>query len=394
MRNGLRIAIACLTSLSLFSCASSGGSKDSVSSEGMTSSVDEKDSESLVPDARWGNELLSLMDGYCPSPLPYPENLIGESLRFDEAEDEDGSLMLKIYDGGKKFTLGKYYESLVDDGWEAILGYNKKIKRQADDYEFYELTKGVGLVGYNISYTFEPAEGDYLGGNVIYCRCNGSTRTTSQTDWSDKEKETIRLATTVSLPFMAFGDDYEVQRQSEDTVIIRDHSIYDLCADYGEVLEEAGFNFSLPLSKVYDFLIFETYYDDKIIFIGLSYNNGNHFKIDFAARPAKTDHWPSSALSEIEAKAGLTIPQFKADGLVYYYSYEKNDKVYVYAETPVAIEKDTDYLTKLAKAGFVETSENHYRNAEKKVNLDTVVLTNESLGQIERYGFQIIVYMD
>lgn len=395
------IALLCLALFSLCSCGGSETPETSYSeaaSEASEDSIQDTSSEADASSSNdnaewWGGELIKLMEEYCPSPLPYPEGMDGESVYFEEIEDSDGSLMLKICDESEEFTLGEYCLDLEDEGWTPILGYNGKIERKANGQPLYELTKGVGEAGYDVSISYLPGEDGANGGNVIYCRGTLVTGTTSREGWREEESEKLLRATTISWPFMALGDDYEVNWESEDTAIVRDHLVDDLCEDYGELLEEDDFVFNPMLSKLYDFYIYTKTYEDKIISVGLSYSHGNVFQFDFAAKPSKTAYWPSQALKGIEEKAELTIPEFSAEDISYYYSYEKNEKVYVYAETSADIENSTDYVLRLKKAGFAKEGEGHYRNEEKKVNLDMVVLTNESLGQIEQYGFQIIVYM-
>ena len=400
MKNGTRLALLSLCALSLLSCAEKGPSTSSgpIDSSSMSEAPSEEESVSIPAednrDERWGEALVALMKKYCGYTLPYPSPELGENISFEEVDDEDGSKMLKIYDDGGKFTLGEYYEALKEEGWKVITGYNEKAERKVDGYSFYELTRGSGKVGYDLSYTYQPGKGERKGGNVIYCRNHGTTKLTSATDWTEEEKEKIRLATTISLPFMAFGDGYEVIRDDEDTVTIRDHSTTDLSEEYGDALEGAGFTINTMLSQLYDFCVCILDTEEKIISAGLSYNDGNIFKIDFAARPSKSEDWPKAALNDIESVCGIDIPVFTAKDITQYYYYEKNKKVYIYAETSVDIEKSTDYFTKLQKAGFANDGSYHFRNASKKVNVDTKVLTNESLGQVEQYGFQIIAYLD
>ena len=357
--------------------------------------ISEETSLSESIDERWGAKLCALMKQYCGGVLPYPEGMLGEEVWFEEVTEENGEAkFLRIYDESSKFTLGEYYAVLEEQGWSETVGYNEEIGRTVDSNPYYELNKMAGDKGYNLSYTFQAEEGDIPSGNVIYCRNHGTTKLTSATDWTEEEKEKITLATTISLPFMAFGDGYEVIRDDEDTVTIRDHSTVDLCEEYGDALEEAGFTINTMLSQLYDFCVCILDTEEKIVSAGLSYNDGNIFKIDFAARPSKSEDWPKAALNDIESVCGIDIPVFTAKDITQYYYYEKNKKVYIYAETSVDIEKSTDYFTKLQKAGFANDGSYHFRNASKKVNVDTKVLTNESLGQVEQYGFQIIAYLD
>ncbi len=392
MKLGKRALIVCLASLLLCSCSNGGEGKGNAEISGESVSGE---AFSEFDDERWSSELRALMKEYCGGVLPYPEDMIGETIHFEEVVEESGEeMLLKIYDESSKFSLGKYYKTLKEHGWNEAVGYNEDIKRTVDDYPYYELNKMVGDKGYNISYTYLASDGGTPSGNVIYCRNNFTDKTTSKTEWTAREKENIELGLNISLPFMAFGNGYKVEHPSEDTVLISDRSVTDLCEKYGKVLEEDGFVLSPVLSPLYDFYIYTKYLDDKFIYAGLSFQNGNQFKFDFAAIPEKTSDWPSDALNEIENKSGVTIPQFElSQDVPYYYSYTKNGKVYVYAETSTDIEHQTDYFSQLEQVGFVNDGSGNFTNAEKGVKLDTKVLMNESLGQWEQYGFQIIVYL-
>ena len=377
----------CLASLSLCSCANMRSSKGSVnpSEETVSESCDE----------RWGAELCALMGEYCGGVLPYPEGMLGEEIHFEEVREEDGEgKFLKIYDGSSSFSIGGYHEILEEAGWKKTVGYNEEIERTVDSNPYYELNKMAGDKGYDISYTYQTEDEGTPTGNVIYCRNGFTDKATSKTDWSAREKESIQLGLNISLPFMAFGSGYKVEHPSEDVVLISDRSVTDLCEKYGKLLEEDDFVLSPFLSPLYDKYIYTKYMDDKTIYVGLSYQNGNQFKFDFSAKPEKTSDWPSNALEPIESKTGVSIPEFEVtEELHYYYNYTKNEKVYVYAETPVDIEHSTDYFKQLKEAGFVNDGSGNFTNADKGVKLDTKVLMNESMGQWEQYGFQIIVYL-
>ena len=397
MKIGKRTLAICLASLFLCSCSNGGEGKTSadISEETASEEISSEEAASEYDDERWGSELRALMKKYCGGVLPYPEGMTGEEIHFEEVLEDDGEeMLLKIYDESSKFSLGKYYKTLEEHGWTEAVGYNEEIKRTFNGYSYYELNKMLGDKGYNISYTYEAGEEEGTGGNVIYCRNDFSDKVTSKTDWTSREKENIELGLNISLPFMAFGDGYKVEHPSEDVVTIRDRSVTDLCEKYGKLLEKDDFVLSPVLSPLYDMYIYTKYLDDKTIYVGLSYQNGNYFKFDFSAIPEKTSDWPSDALSGIESKSGITIPQFEiSEDLHYYYNYTKNEKVYVYAETSIDIEHETDYFKKLKEAGFVNDGSGNFTNKDKGVKLDTKVLLNESMGQWEQYGFQIIVYL-
>ena len=381
----------CLALLLLCSCASN-VSKDSLASSGEEGSLS---SEDIEEDERWGTELCALMKKYCGSVLPYPEGKIGANVSFKEAKDEDGADYLKIYDDSSSFTLGDYYASLVEKGWKATVGYKEEAKRTVGNFLYYEVTKQSGEKGYDVSYTSLSSEDSSLTGNVIYCRNDMTSKTTSKKAWSESESNAIYLALNEDLPFLPLGEGYAVEQVNEDKLVIRDHSLTNLCEAYGDLLEESDYPSNPLLSQLYDMHIYTRSWTKKSISIGLTYKSGNYFTFDFSAYPDRTPEWPSSALEAIESATGVTIPTFPLSSDVpYYYSYTKNGKVYVYAETPTDIEHETDFFSKLRETGFKESIANHYRIEEKGLNLDTKILTNESMGQVEQYGFQIIVYLD
>ena len=398
MKFGKKALTFCLTSLLLCSCGIGEGQENSEgasqnASGDVSGDFPEESSADFGYD-RWDEGLRDLMKEYCGGVLPYPDGLIGETIHYEEFVDEDGeNKILKIYDESKKFTLGKYYETLEQCGWVGMVGYNEEIKRTVDNYTYYELNKTAGEGGYNLSYTFQPSDDDVSAGNVIFCRNGFTTKLTSKTEWTTREKENIELGLNISLPFMAFGNGYKVEHPSEDVVIISDCSVKDLSEEYGKILEGNGFFISPILSQLYDRYVYMNYMDERIISVGLDYKNGNRFKFEFSAIPEKTEDWPSHVLQDIESECDVTIPQFEAPtDLHFYYNYKKNDKIYVYTETSVDIEHETDYYSELKKAGFKEDIYGNFENKEKGVKIDIKVLTNKSLGQMEQYGFQIIVY--
>ena len=404
MKIGKKTLAFCLASLLLCGCGGGEVPKGSADISGETSSevvnsseetTSEETSLSESIDERWGVKLCALMKQYCGVILPYPEGMLGEEVWFEEVTEENGEAkFLRIYDESSKFTLGEYYAVLEEQGWSETVGYNEEIGRTVDSNPYYELNKMAGDKGYNLSYTFQAEEGDIPSGNVIYCRNDFTDKLTSKTDWSAREKENIQLGLNISLPFMALGNGYKVEHPSEDVVLISDRCLTDLCEKYGEALEKDDFILTPYLSRLYDKYIYTKYLDDKTIYVALSYQNGNRFQFDFSAIPEKTSDWPKDALADIESKSGITIPEFEVtEDLHYYYNYTKNEKVYVYAETPVDIEHSTDYFKRLKEAGFANDGSGNFTNKDKGVKLDTKVLMNESMGQWEQYGFQIIVYL-
>lgn len=382
-----------LASLMLCGCGD-GNSSETSSIAGPSS-----ESSSIETVSQWGKELESLMKKYCGEVLPYPTGLISENISFKETTGTNGETILQITDDSEEFTLGDYYQSLEKDGWYTVKGYTK-VERTSNDLPFYELTKGSGKTGYDLSYTFRNATEATISteaipaGNVILCYNNLTTELTSNTSWTDDNLDAMTHAITVTLPFMALGEGYVTHWSSEDVLLIYDYSIHDLREDFVKVLENDGFVLNQALSKVYNMhILYKRLPDGSQLAAGLSYTNGNYFQFSYSAMPQTSTTWPSDVLEEIKEATGITIPDFYSSDIEKYYYYSKNGKVYIYAETQTNFEYNTDYYSRLEKAGLYGDGWGNFANWDETLSLTSNFLYNQEGEVTVQYGYQIIVQL-
>lgn len=111
---------------------------------------------------------------------------------------------------------------------------------------------------------------------------------TSNTDWTNADKELMNETLHQVLPFMAFGDDYVLYDGSDedwDYLILEDTYYEDLSSEYITLLVAAGF---FPSNDGY----YDYYYLDNgtvLIEIYVDYDNGNYLEIYFSESQSTSD---------------------------------------------------------------------------------------------------------
>lgn len=400
MKKIKKIFALTVASFMLVGCNNDNSSSETNSSEtdfSSESSVEETSSESS---SSWEKELQELMIQYCGEVLPYPEGLLNGKISYGIAKGKNGEDILQICDESDSFTLTNYYQTLNTKNWYAINGYNGKPERSSNSQPFYELTKdGKNNNGFDLSYTFRNAQeatsetSAIHSGNVIMCYNNLTTNLSEDTKWEESNVELMKSAITVELPFFKMGTNYGMYHTSEDVLLISDSSTNDLRENALITLEDDGYVIEAALSKTYNMHILrKVLADGSFISVALSFTNGNFFQFGYSANPQKTTDWPSAILSNIEEKSGISIPAFYAKDIKNYYSYDKNGKVYVYAETQTNIEFDTDYYTRLENVGLHGDGWGGFATWEETVSLNASILYNyEYDGRAVQYAFCILV---
>lgn len=406
MKKIKKICLLTLTSTMLFACGEQTDSSESgtepSSSVASASSEEQQSSQTSTSDSSslWDAELQKLMKEYCGEVLPYPTGLIQDNISYSIAKGTNGEEVLQITDESNSFTLGDYYETLESKGWYAVRGFNDKAERRSNSLPFYELTKDGADKGYDISYTFRNAEVDEKtgvetkAGNVILCYNNLKTKLTANTEWTDDDLERMKLAITTTLPFFSMGEGYVSHQSSEDVVLLYDYSTIDLRETALAVLEDDGYVLEPSLSKVYNMHILRKFLENgSFISVGLSYQNGNYFQFAYSAVPNVSESWPSEILEEIEQTSGITIPVFTSSDIEKYYYYEKNGKVYIYAETQTNFEYDTDYYSQIEKTGLHGDGWGNFATWDETVSLKAYYIYNYEGQLAVQYAFCILVQL-
>ncbi len=400
MKKYKKICAIGLASILLCACSGndSSSSSDSFEESSSVGKSETSSSSSEQTESKWSAELQTLMKQYCGEVLPYPEGMLSGEVSFKVAKGTNGEDILQITDESDSFTLGDYYEMLEDNNWYAIRGYNNNPERRSNDKPFYELTKSNAKVGYDLSYTFRDADesstDSHPSGNVILCYNNLTTDLADATTWNENDLETMKKAITVSLPFFKMGINYVSHQSSEDVLLMYDYSTIDLRESALVALEDDGYVIEAQLSKVYNMHILRKFLaDGSFISVSLSYTNGNYFQFGYSANPQVSTTWPSSILENIENSSGITVPSFTAPDITKYYSYDKNGKVYIYAETQTNIEYDTNYYSLLEEAGIYGDGWGNFATWDETVSLNASILYNYE-GQIAvQYAFCILVQL-
>ena len=234
----------------------------------------------------------------------FPETDINVSLETDDVNipapvaDVFPYLFTPEYDGEDGHYAATYYVILQGD---QVQSYANQLK--GADYE----TKIVENTGETINWdTFEIEEYTYYtataydasfqiyvsiqedeSGNTVIMFNNfndvASKDKTSNTDWTNEEKELMNSTLHQVLPFMAFGSDYELYDDSDDeyTLLVLEDTYYeDLSADYIALLKNAGFKED---STSYTSTCYT--YDNGVSFIEVfvDYDGGHYLEIYYEA---------------------------------------------------------------------------------------------------------------
>ena len=347
-----KLLVLGLSSALLSACAAGGG----VSSSSFEPSSSISQSSEIEAGTAWSESLQGLMKSYCGEVLPFPNELKGASILFQETSQKDGTTYLEIKSEASSFTLKKYYEILAKDGWNLIKGYGDFETRESGTIEYSELTKSDEARGYDITYYFqESSSTDAFRGNVICCYNNLNSELNSSASWTLDEKASMVSTLTETLPFIALGTGYSASSTDENNFLICDTSLTDLRKGYCDLLVGDGFVLDEDTSLAYGiYVLTKTLEDKSTIVANLDYGGGNYFQFTFKMKIKKTSKWPSSALSDIESAVGVSIPAFAATSQ--YYSASKNGTVYIYATVSGNVEYDTDYLDRLGAIGLIDYS--------------------------------------
>ncbi len=203
-----------------------------------------------------------------------------------ESDTEEGHVVATYYVILEGDQIESYLNTLKGKGYETKLVENKGETINWDTYEVEEYTYYTGTA-YDPSYQLYISIQEDESGNTVIMFNNfsdvASKDKTSNTDWTNEEKELMNSTLHQVLPFMAFGEDYELYDDSDDeyTLLVLEDTYYeDLSADYIALLKNAGFKED---STSYTSTCYT--YDNGVSFIEVfvDYDGGHYLEIYYEA---------------------------------------------------------------------------------------------------------------
>ena len=203
-----------------------------------------------------------------------------------EGDTEEGHIVATYYVILEGDQIESYLNTLKGKGYETKLVENKGETINWETYEVEEYTYYTGTA-YDPSYQLYISIQEDESGNTLIMFNNfndvASKDKTSNTDWTNEEKELMNSTLHQVLPFMAFGSDYEIYDDSDDeyTLLVLEDTYYeDLSADYIALLKNAGFKED---STSYTSTCYT--YDNGVSFIEVfvDYDGGHYLEIYYEA---------------------------------------------------------------------------------------------------------------
>ena len=203
-----------------------------------------------------------------------------------ESDTEEGHYAATYYVILEGDQIETYLNTLKGAGYETKLVENKGETINWETYEVEEYTYYTGTA-YDPSYQLYISIQEDESGNTLIMFNNfndvASKDKTSNTDWTNEEKELMNSTLHQVLPFMAFGSDYEIYDDSDDeyTLLVLEDTYYeDLSADYIALLKNAGFKED---STSYTSTCYT--YDNGVSFIEVfvDYDGGHYLEIYYEA---------------------------------------------------------------------------------------------------------------
>lgn len=199
-----------------------------------------------------------------------------------EGDTEEGHIAATYYVILEGDQIESYLNTLKGKGYETKLVENKGETINWDTYEVEEYTYYTGTA-YDPSYQLYISIQEDESGNTIIMFNNfndvASKDKSSNTDWTNEEKELMNSTLHQVLPFMAFGEDYELYDDSDEEwnlLVLEDTYFEDLSADYIALLKNAGFKED---TVTYNSPCY--YFDNGLSYIEvfIDYNGGHYLEI-------------------------------------------------------------------------------------------------------------------
>ena len=186
-----------------------------------------------------------------------------------------------IFEGDQLFT---YINLLKEAGYEAEIVEHTDQTIDMETYQLVDYTYYTGVAfdsTHSLMIEIEVMSSD---GNTAVNFYNFddvyTAELTSNTTWSDEEKELMNNILHQELPFMPFGADYELYDDSDEeyTILILEDTYYkDLSENYITLLLEAGFK--EDSTSYEDYVCY--YYDNGLVYIEIfpDYSYGHYYEI-------------------------------------------------------------------------------------------------------------------
>ena len=285
--------------------------------DGSSNSGDSSGSSSQAT-VEWSQTVKNMMNEYMGITLPYIE--LGTSVQTEVWEYEDLTQGV-VFAESQTDVFENYYEDLLSAGLKmmgsAADGY--ALYDQYDDpyYTAYRLfdEDTIAYVDCQYLYDYEDInDGNYL---MMY-QVDKATTLTTNTDWTDEEKETFASVIYQELPFMAFGNDYAIEEGETDEyyyIQISDTYTSDLTGAYGEILLDNGFSLTQGVYSL-------TNSENNTLCVEMEYDSilGNYVCAYIEINVMDSQSWPTEWVNALLVGTGYTIPSFAASAYSYYVS--------------------------------------------------------------------------
>ena len=368
-----KLLMLALCALTVTGCSKSNDSDSS----SVSTSISSSSSSSTEDDSYWTSEQKEMMKEFCGGVLPFPSVMLSGKINFERRKDSSGQY-LEITHESENFSIEEYYTALEKAGWTTIVSCNgDKVQKDKSGTKYVELTKNSANDGYDLIYKFveeytnteydwekeEEVETVVPAHNVITCYKGFSTTTTTDTDWSDKAKNTMKDVITTTLPFISLGKLYNVSNSDSDSLTIEDLYTKDLSSEYVEKLKADGFELQEIVTQNYGAYCLTKKLDDsddgaKINAV-IYYQSGNNLTFFYEHAAAKdVDSWPTDKIKDLTTYA---IPAFDLESNnEKYRMYKKNDTYYIEGNIDSTSFSSDDYIYDLKLLGLYSDDSGDY----------------------------------
>ena len=197
-------------------------------------------------------------------------------------EDENGAFPLTYYVVFEGDQVKNYANVLKNAGFDVTISENTEQEIDWDTFEVVDVTyftaTAIDTSHSVYIYIYPDEDGNTMASFYKFSDVSNDELTTN-TDWTEEEKELMNQVLGTTIPFMAFGANYEISDWSDseyDCIGLEDTYYQDLSDDYITILLDLGYKKD---STSYDYTCY--YYDNGVVYIEIfpGYENGHSFEI-------------------------------------------------------------------------------------------------------------------